>query len=339
MLDWNTIDTVKKVAPYLEGFKPVGKYTWNFRCPICGDSKKDRSKMRGYFYPHPKKPMLMFKCHNHNGSMTFEQFLDATHPEIANDFRLDRYRERPQKIIVEPVKPPKQIIDMDMRKFLKLAIPVSELPSDHPCKQYIIERQIPVKAYPRLFWINDIRDIGHEKLQKFEEGRLVIPSFFKDGKLQGMTMRDITGQSKKKYIALKLDGNDDTPMVFGIENFSLSHQAYIMEGPIDSLFFDNGYAVGGSSFQAGLQFFDKSRTTIILDNQPRNPDVAKNYRRYCEEGWRLFIPPEGFTKDINEAIQEGIVSVDKLKDFVNENSYSGMRLKLQLAKYLKGVGN
>ena len=43
-------------------FKRVKANLYNFRCPICGDSKKHKNKARGYLYQ--VKTILNFKCHN-----------------------------------------------------------------------------------------------------------------------------------------------------------------------------------------------------------------------------------------------------------------------------------
>ena len=38
------------VSSRLQKFKRVKADLYNFRCPICGDSKKNKSKTRGYLY-------------------------------------------------------------------------------------------------------------------------------------------------------------------------------------------------------------------------------------------------------------------------------------------------
>lgn len=35
------------LSSYLEGFKKIG-HNYNFRCPICGDSEKNKRKKRGW---------------------------------------------------------------------------------------------------------------------------------------------------------------------------------------------------------------------------------------------------------------------------------------------------
>ena len=51
-----------QLSPRLEKFKKVRDFLYNFRCPHCGDSQKQKWKARGYVYR--KKTDLFFKCHN-----------------------------------------------------------------------------------------------------------------------------------------------------------------------------------------------------------------------------------------------------------------------------------
>lgn len=42
---------VRLVSSYLAGWKDAGNNVFRFRCPFCGDSKKNTAKKRGYLYP------------------------------------------------------------------------------------------------------------------------------------------------------------------------------------------------------------------------------------------------------------------------------------------------
>ena len=61
------------ISSRLTKFKRVKPNLYNFRCPICGDSKKHRNKARGYLYGI--KANTNFKCHNCGASMSFNNFL------------------------------------------------------------------------------------------------------------------------------------------------------------------------------------------------------------------------------------------------------------------------
>jgi len=58
----------------LERFKQKRTNLWNFRCPICGDSKKSKTKCRGFVYE--KKNKYFYKCFNCNYGTSFNKFLD-----------------------------------------------------------------------------------------------------------------------------------------------------------------------------------------------------------------------------------------------------------------------
>ncbi|SVD84093.1 uncharacterized protein METZ01_LOCUS436947, partial [marine metagenome] len=50
------------ISPRLDRFKQVRPNLWNSRCPICGDSQKNKAKKRLYIYA--KLQDLFVKCHN-----------------------------------------------------------------------------------------------------------------------------------------------------------------------------------------------------------------------------------------------------------------------------------
>ena len=61
------------VSARLDKFKKVKNNLYNFRCPLCGDSKKHKNKARGYLYQ--VKTNTNYKCHNCGASMSFNNFL------------------------------------------------------------------------------------------------------------------------------------------------------------------------------------------------------------------------------------------------------------------------
>ena len=50
------------LSPQLTLFKKKSNSLFNFRCPYCGDSQKNKSKARGYIFP--KGNSYIYKCHN-----------------------------------------------------------------------------------------------------------------------------------------------------------------------------------------------------------------------------------------------------------------------------------
>ena len=64
----------------LEKFKRKSEFLWNFRCPICGDSKKNKNKARGFIFQ--LKGKLLYKCHNSKVSIPFSKLLEDLDPEL-----------------------------------------------------------------------------------------------------------------------------------------------------------------------------------------------------------------------------------------------------------------
>ena len=56
-----------------------GDYLFNFRCPHCGDSKKNRTKARAYFYR--VKNDMFFKCHNCGTGQNLANFIKFIRPQ------------------------------------------------------------------------------------------------------------------------------------------------------------------------------------------------------------------------------------------------------------------
>ena len=79
------------VSSRLQKFKRVKTDLYNFRCPICGDSQKNKNKTRGYLYP--VKNNTNFKCHNCGASLSFNNFLKELDPVLHKQYTLEKFRE------------------------------------------------------------------------------------------------------------------------------------------------------------------------------------------------------------------------------------------------------
>ena len=79
------------ISPKLQRFKRVKPDLYNFRCPICGDSKKNKSKTRGYLYA--VKTNVNFKCHNCGASMSLNNFLKTLDPYIHKQYTFEKFKD------------------------------------------------------------------------------------------------------------------------------------------------------------------------------------------------------------------------------------------------------
>ena len=68
---WIDVKYLNLVSSKLSFFKKKGDNLWNFRCPVCGDSEKKKSKARGYVY---KKGNDLFLIYSPQREQLFQSF-------------------------------------------------------------------------------------------------------------------------------------------------------------------------------------------------------------------------------------------------------------------------
>ena len=76
------------ISSRLTKFKRIRANLYNFRCPICGDSQKEKNKARGYIYPI--KINTNFKCHNCGASMSLGNFLKKIDTTLHKQYVMEK---------------------------------------------------------------------------------------------------------------------------------------------------------------------------------------------------------------------------------------------------------
>ena len=112
-------------------------------------------------------------------------------------------------------------------------------------------------------------------------------------------------------------------------------KVYVVEGPLDSLFISNTIAMVGSGAMEKIHSrFENSDITYILDNEPRNYQIAKYNERLIGIGKNVCIwPNEIREKDINDMIYTR--SSNEIKTIIDKNTYSGAEAILRLRDWKK----
>ena len=273
------------VSPQLQQFKKKGDYLYNFRCPYCGDSKKSRTKARGFIFR--KENNLIYKCHNCGKGANLQNFLKYVDSKIYNDYILERYKKS------ETVEP--DIGKFTKPKFLKGDSPlksiqkVSSLQWNHSVKELVVSRKIPSNVHFELFyspqfykWVNTIIPNKFASLVK-DHARLVIPFFDENNKMFALQGRAF-GDENPKYITIKLQ---DKEKIFGLDRVDWKKTVYVCEGPLDSLFVENCIATAQSDLR-----IPHNDAVLIPDNEPRNREVVKQIKKYIEEDYAVVLWPD-----------------------------------------------
>ena len=82
------------LSPRLQKYKQKKRNLWNFRCPICGDSQRNKNKARGFVFE--LKGDLVFKCHNCGVSMPVGKLIEKMDPSLYKQYRMEKFQKKPQ---------------------------------------------------------------------------------------------------------------------------------------------------------------------------------------------------------------------------------------------------
>ena len=311
------------ISSRLQKFKKVKPDLYNFRCPICGDSQKNKNKCRGYMYV--VKNNTNFKCHNCGASLSLNNFIKKLDTTLHKQYTLEKFKEghTGRNFVVD--EPEFKFKKPVFRK--KLDLPKAS--ENFFAKEYLEER----KLNPEKFYFTDkFKEWTNTKKQTFDstyrdEPRIIIPMYDRDKNLIGFQGRSLTHNSVK-YITVMLE--DSAPKIYGLDTIDEKLPVYVVEGPFDSTFINNSVALCGSDGDLG--YLEGSDTILVYDNEPRNREIVGRIERCIDRNQKVVIWPSNIVeKDINDMVLAGhdVMSMIKL------NTYSGLEAKLKFNTWKK----
>jgi len=311
------------VSSRLQKFKRVKDNLYNFRCPICGDSQKNKNKTRGYIYQ--VKNNTNFKCHNCGASMSFNNLLKVIDVNLHKQYTLEKFKEghTGKNFVVEAPK-------FEFKKpIFKKTIDLPKASTNSFANDYLIKRKIdPDKFYYAdkfMEWTNTQKKT-FDTIKK-DESRIVIPMYNESKNLIGFQGRAL-GKSFTKYITVMLD--EEAPKVYGLETIDKKSPIYVVEGPFDSTFITNSVALCGSDGDLG--YLKGSNIIFVYDNEPRNREIVRRVEGCINRNEKVVIWPSNIVdKDINDMVLAGhdVMSVVEL------NTYSGLEAKIKFNNWKK----
>jgi len=324
-----------RVSPKLNRFTQKKTDLYNFRCPLCGDSQKNKTKARGFVFR--KKNDYFYMCHNCGISTTFYNFLRQVDESLLKEYQLERYKDGTQN--GNYPKPDFKAYKTEKPTFKKtLDLPsINSLPEAHFAKSYVQQRRIPEAFWSQLYYAEDfatfIQSLGIEKEGLYKDDRrLVIPFYDQEKNLVALQGRSL-GESKLRYITLKL--HDDNNKVYGLDRINQDEMIYVVEGPIDSMFLNNSIATADANLESITKIFPKDKVVLIFDNEPRNKQIVEKINSAIDNHFNIVIWPEFIdSKDINEMVLDGF-SPDEIQDIISKNTFVNLRAKMEFVNWKK----
>jgi len=321
-MDYVDVKYINLVSVRLQKFKRIKTNLYNCRCPICGDSQKNKNKARGYFYS--VKNNTNFKCHNCGVNISLNNFLKQIDSETYKQYIFEKFKEGhtgKNFVTQEPV------FKFEAPKF-KCKIDLPKASENSVASSYLTKRKLnPDKFY----YVNKFKAWTNSLVHTFDsveydEPRIIIPLIYQN-EFVGYQGRSL-GPSKVKYITIMLD--DEAPKIYGLDEIDKSKSVYVTEGPFDSTFISNAIALCGAD--GDLDKWNIHDCVWVYDNEPRNSEIVSRISRVVASGQKVVIWPSSIhEKDINEMILTGL----NVQDVIESNTYSGLEAKLKFTTWKK----
>ena len=337
-MSWLEQKYVGLLSPRLEKFKRSGS-AFTFRCPICGDSQKNKNKTRGYLFSTNKG--FVMKCHNCGISMSFVKLMEQLDPMLFSEYKIEFLKESGgmNRTLVQEVKvtPKAKISNKTLTK-------LSSLEYGHEAVSYVRSRHIPESKLSRIGYTENLKEyvvdvLGATKYKDRnlpQDRRIVFEMRNAIGDLIGFQARAIgIVDQKYRFITIKLD--DDAPKIYGLDSVNLKeYPVFVTEGIIDSLFLPNCLALCGGDVAAlpsVLRGVPKQNVFVCLDNEPRHKDTISRMKSAIDLGYNvMFWDFDSSLKDINDMIKSGITTRDILAS-IKKNSKRGASAILKLSQW------
>jgi predicted RNA-binding Zn-ribbon protein involved in translation (DUF1610 family) len=330
-MDFIDVKYINLISSRFSKFKKVKNNLYNFRCPICGDSKKNKNKARGYLYQ--VKNNTNFKCHNCGVNISFNNFLKDLDTVLHKQYTFEKFKEGHTGKNFVTETPEEVFKKIDSKPEFKKKVEI-DLPSAfdvNVSRVYLNARAIfdGEFYYAKNFneFINTIKpDTFESAYVKYGEERVIIP-LVRDGELIGVQGRALSS-NPIKYLTIMFD--EDAPKIYGLDNIRTDAPVYVTEGPFDSTFIPNSIAMCGADVD--LSGWGISNPVWIYDNEPRNTEIVRRIESAIADQQAVVIWPSNIQeKDINDMVLAG----HDVKNMIQSNTYQGLQAKLKFTTWKK----
>jgi sulfur relay (sulfurtransferase) DsrC/TusE family protein len=296
---------------------------WNFRCPICGDSRKNSRQKRGHYYISTNSYFCFNENCNASGLWIIAKFEDRPISDVRKEFieyvrkYYDSYKtsEHVPETAVPVVKKVQQ---------QTFNIPDNWMPLPSYVENYLDKRMIYRAPYlPSNYQFYYNRDTK----------RLVI-CWVENSEIRYYQERALNSRQIPKYLFPK----DANKHVFGLDRLDDTNKyMYLIEGFLDCIYVYNGVCIGSVNMTSGQkEILDACRheKVFMFDNQWKDETSYNLCFKIARDnpGQKMFIWPRNIVeKDVNEYFVNHYPDNPFVNpEFLESRIMSGIRAMLEL---------
>ena len=298
------------------------------RCPVCGDSRKNKHTKRLHLYI--KGDVTQVNCFNgdcaaHN--KTPYSFLRDFYPALLGQYKRENFGNTMERLangetdVLKKFEKPKEekkdpVLVQDLSTFFT---PILDKPE---ALEYVRSRGFTYDPERYGEWFYGHQDLKIGDILYKTSNSLVIPLYYKD-QMYGFYSRNIVEKVFYTYM-------HDTNIGFKIWNWfniDKNQPVFIYEGIFDALAggFPNSIASMGAKIP-DERLKELKHPVFVLDNDKTG---FVNSINYAKQGHSVYVQPDTYPeKDMNSLMQEhpDINCVD----LIQENIFSGISAEVRL---------
>lgn len=301
---------------------------WTCRCPYCGDSKKSKTKTRGYFFW--KDDVLIYKCHNCGVSTTLQNMIKEYDNALYQDMIIETFGG-----VKETQKPIIKIDSEKIKQRLSGKLVGIKSVSDGEFLEYLNDRRIPKDKHALFLQIENLAafagSFDNYSDRKFPSVKCIGIPFRIGDKVSYVQCRTIE-PCGMRYITFEVDGGIK---LFGYNEIDSTKTVSVLEGAFDSTFVYNSVANAGAADYSNTDFLIRNgfKLRFVYDRDYEyNAQVKKQLDERIKQGHKVVIYDRQFRyKDMNEAILDGW-SIETLNKYLDDRTFSGIKARIELTK-------
>lgn len=311
------------------------------RCPICGDSQKNKNSTRLHLYhKNGKDGIQCFNgdCEINGRVVNVYNFLKNFYPNLLENYKRENFIQNMNHLsadsidvfadIAENIKSNQQSIQTNQQKPVlthNLFQYFENIIEHEEAISYLAKRGFDYfnSKYDWYFGKQDLK-IG-DKLYKLTNA-LIIPLYYGD-EMYGFYSRNIYNKEFFTYMPEQNIGFK----IFNWFQIDKEKETYIFEGIFDALSMreDNVIALMGAKIPEE-RLKELKKPVFVLDNDKTG---ILNSIEYARKGYTVYIQPDIYReKDMNELmLNHPDLDVSKM---IRENLYSGISAEIRLKSKL-----
>ena len=315
---------------------------YNFRCPICGDSKDTWKIGRGHIFLN--KTPFVYYCFNAgceaSDGIAMTSYLKNLHPEyhkayIKKVVSLNKETVEKKAARKEQLKKNAYIVERKLPTLKNDTRPdITDIPGFIKRNRTKLRDMESIKDYPKAMGFCDLRGIPEHVYSRWLfvnndkspiNQRIIIPFTNSKNQMYFYQARTIIGEEPKYKNALT-----ELRPIYNYYNVDFNKPVIVLEGPIDSLFLENSIALCGVKYDNRMLDVIKDKYFIFDDDEAgKNAALEHLQKKEYVFLWKKFkrdfnIKTTDKTdfNDISKNMNNKIFTFEELKKYFANHIFS-----------------